>query len=85
MVKVRYGVTSLVDEVLPKRQVNARLAPVKPTVGVQYPASFQMNLRANGEERKVRRGGQAMETLYKKVWPRQRFFVAFGGGMLFII
>ena len=37
-------------------------------------------LRASGEERKVRKGGHGRETSQKKIWLRQHFFVAFGGG-----
>ena len=38
------------------------------------------NLRASGEELKVRKGGQGRETLHKKVWLWQRFFVVGSGG-----
>ena len=41
---------------------------------------LDIDLKASGEERKVRKEGQGRETLYEKVWLRQRFFVAGSGG-----
>ena len=40
----------------------------------------KQDLRASGGERKVRKGGQGRETLYRKASLRQRFFVVGSGG-----